>query len=150
KLDQHLSMFAADSAANLHKTLPAPDNRARNIRAAREFDRSEQFTSFEQGPRHARGFLRVTGWKATESAMNSFTALVFRRSTQQSALSTSAKFFLSLAAMVALTGCAVFSPKVDLKKIPVVSIEASQVNGPGIAPGDKSPLVVTVTDAKGK
>jgi hypothetical protein len=56
----------------------------------------------------------------------------------------------AMAAIFALTGCAVFSSKVDLKKIPVVSIDAAQANGPGIAPGDKSPLIVTVTDAKGK
>ena len=55
-----------------------------------------------------------------------------------------------MAAIFALTGCAVFSPKVDLKKIPVASIDATQANGPGIAPGEKSPLVVTVTEANGK
>jgi hypothetical protein len=61
---------------------------------------------------------------------------------------------MSLAALLALSGCAGLQMKlgmrVDLRKIPVASIQASQVNGPGIAPGDKSPLVVTVIQPDGK
>lgn len=92
--------------------------------------------------------------------MNSFTSLVFTRMIANNLLRRSARrIFFSMAtapaiatvfAVVALTGCAVFRPRVDLKKIPVVAIDATQVNGPGIAPGDKSPLVVTVTEANGK
>jgi hypothetical protein len=83
--------------------------------------------------------------------MNSFTSLVFNRATANRLVCRNAAgIFLSLGAMFAFSGCAVFSPKVDLKKIPVASIEATQANGPGIAPGDKSPLVVTVTEANGK
>jgi hypothetical protein len=139
------------------------------MRAAFAFELSKQFN-------HRR---------ATESAMNSFTSLVFNRSTRQSALSIqlflkflaqqgnlitragnqskipktiknifrfhkAARIFLSFGVMLALSGCGVFQHKVDLKKIPVVSIEATQANGPGIAPGDKSPLVVTVTQPDGK
>jgi hypothetical protein len=40
--------------------------------------------------------------------------------------------------------------KVYLAKTPVASIEASQPKGPGIAPGQKSPLVVVVTQPDGK
>jgi hypothetical protein len=40
--------------------------------------------------------------------------------------------------------------KVYLAKTPVASIQASLPNGPGIAPGEKSPLVVTVTEPDGK
>lgn len=40
--------------------------------------------------------------------------------------------------------------KVYLEKIPITSIAASLPNGPGIAPGEKSPLVVTVTRPDGK
>lgn len=39
--------------------------------------------------------------------------------------------------------------KVSLVKIPVASIEASLPKDPGIAPGEKSPLVVTVTETDG-
>jgi hypothetical protein len=40
--------------------------------------------------------------------------------------------------------------RVDLTKTPVASIEASLPKGPGIAPGQKSALVVTVTQPDGK
>jgi hypothetical protein len=40
--------------------------------------------------------------------------------------------------------------KADLAKIPVASIEVIQAKGPGIAPGQKSSLVVTVTQPDGK
>jgi hypothetical protein len=93
--------------------------------------------------------------------MNSFTSLVFNRAIASKLFSlrnflrrSARKVSLSIASASAITfalsGCAVFSPKVDLKKIPVASIEATQANGTGIAPGDKSPLVVTVTEANGK
>jgi len=86
--------------------------------------------------------------------MNSFKSLVFGRTIQNApARHNDAGISLSLSALAVaalLSGCAVFQHKVDLKKIPVVSIEAAQANGPGIAPGDKSPLVVTVTQPDGK
>src|SRR5262249_48337216 len=40
--------------------------------------------------------------------------------------------------------------KVYLEKIPLTSIAVSQPKGPGMAPGEKSPLVVTVTEPDGK
>lgn len=40
--------------------------------------------------------------------------------------------------------------RVDLTQTPVASMEASLPAGPGIAPGQKSPLVVTVTEPDGK
>jgi hypothetical protein len=40
--------------------------------------------------------------------------------------------------------------KVYLAKLPVASIAVSLPNGPGIAPGEKSPLVVVVTETDGK
>jgi len=89
--------------------------------------------------------------------MNSFTSFIFDRAIAKGLVRRNAcRIFLSIAtaptitAMFALTGCAVFSSKIDLKKIPVVSIAASQANGQGIAPGDKSPLVVTVVQPDGK
>jgi len=40
--------------------------------------------------------------------------------------------------------------RVHLDKLPVKTIEASMPNGPAIAPGESSPLVLTFTDASGK
>lgn len=61
---------------------------------------------------------------------------------------------LAAASLLALSGCAAVELKlgtrVSLAKIPVASIEASQPKGPGIGPGQKSPLVVTVTEPDGK
>jgi hypothetical protein len=87
--------------------------------------------------------------------MSSFKTLVFRRrisaaSLRQNICRSAARIFVPCAALLAMTGCAVFQHRVDLKKIPVASIQASQANGPGIAPGDKSPLVVTVIQPDGK
>jgi hypothetical protein len=63
------------------------------------------------------------------------------------------RFFVPLAAVVALSGCAAIQVKlgmrVYLKKIPITSIQAKQGNGQGIAPGEKSPLIVTVTQPDG-
>jgi hypothetical protein len=62
-------------------------------------------------------------------------------------------FFVPLAAVVALSGCAAIQVKlgmrVYLKKIPITSIQAKQSDGQGIAPGEKSPLIVTVTQPDG-
>lgn len=53
-----------------------------------------------------------------------------------------------------LSGCAALKVKlgmrVDLTKTPVASIKASLPNGPGMAPGEKTPLVVQVTEPDGK
>lgn len=61
---------------------------------------------------------------------------------------------MAAAAMLALNGCAAVKVKlgmrVYLQKTPVSSIAASLPNSPGIAPGEKSPLVVTVTQPDGK
>ena len=56
--------------------------------------------------------------------------------------------------LVSLTGCTSMKVKlgweVYLAKTPVVSIDAKLPKGPGIAPGQKSPLVVTVAEPNGK
>lgn len=61
---------------------------------------------------------------------------------------------LVVAALLALSGCAAVQVKLGMKvyleKIPVASIEASQPKDPGIGPGQKSPLVVEVTQPDGK
>ena len=58
------------------------------------------------------------------------------------------------ACLIALTGCTKLQVKLGwkiyLEKIPVKSIEASLPQGPAIAPGQKSPLVVTVLQPDGK
>jgi hypothetical protein len=61
---------------------------------------------------------------------------------------------LGLASVLALCGCSSVQVKlgtrVSLVKTPIVSMEASLPNDPGIVPGTKSPLVVAVTGADGK
>jgi hypothetical protein len=61
---------------------------------------------------------------------------------------------LAAVVLISMNGCAAIQvklgEKVYLAKIPVASIEASQPRGPGIGPGQKSPLVVTVTQPDGK
>jgi len=62
--------------------------------------------------------------------------------------------WLTGVSLVALSGCASIQAhlgmKVYLAQTPVTSIEISQPKGPGIAPGQKSSLVVTVTEPDGK
>jgi len=57
-------------------------------------------------------------------------------------------------ALLALSGCTSAKVKlgwkVQLDKTPIASIHASLPKGPGIAPGDKAPLVVAVTSPDGK
>jgi hypothetical protein len=71
------------------------------------------------------------------------------------------KFCCNFAALVGLAafllamhGCAAVQVKMGMKvylaKTPVASIEASLPKGPGIGPGQKSPLVVTLTQPDGK
>jgi hypothetical protein len=61
---------------------------------------------------------------------------------------------LGLASLLALCGCSAVQVKlgmrVSLAKTPIASIEASLPKDPGIAPGEKSPLVVSVTGPDGK
>ncbi len=61
---------------------------------------------------------------------------------------------LPLIFLLALSGCSAVQVKmgwrVSLAKTPVASIEASLPTDPGIAPGEKSPLVVAVTGPDGK
>lgn len=62
--------------------------------------------------------------------------------------------YVVLASALAMTGCAAIrlrlGSRVYLNKIPLTSIEASLPRGPGIAPGEESPLVVSVTEPGGK
>jgi hypothetical protein len=61
---------------------------------------------------------------------------------------------LALASLLLLTGCSKlevkFGLRVSLAKTPVKSIEASLQGDPGMAPGEKAPLIVDVTDTTGK
>jgi hypothetical protein len=60
----------------------------------------------------------------------------------------------ALAALLTLSACSSLKVglgmRVDLTKIPVASMEANLPKGPAIAPGQKSPLVVEVTQTDGK
>ena len=62
--------------------------------------------------------------------------------------------FVALTSLLGMSGCAAVQVKLGMKvylaKTPVTSIEASQPKGPGIGPGQKSPLVVAVTQPDGK
>jgi len=62
--------------------------------------------------------------------------------------------WLSGACLIGFSGCSAMKVKlgvrVDLTQTPVSSIEVSLPKGPGIAPGQKSPLVVQVTQPDGK
>jgi hypothetical protein len=59
-----------------------------------------------------------------------------------------------IAFVILLSGCAAMrvrlGMRVSLPKTPVASIKANLPNGPGIAPGENSPLVVVVTEPNGK
>lgn len=61
---------------------------------------------------------------------------------------------LNVLALLALTGCSNIQIKlgtrVSLAKIPMTSMEATLPKGSAIAPGEKSPLVVTLTGQDGK
>jgi len=58
------------------------------------------------------------------------------------------------ASLLALSGCAAVQVKLGMKvylaKTPITSIDVSQPKGPGIGPGQNSPLVVEVTQPDGK
>ncbi|MGA8865389.1 MAG: hypothetical protein WB510_00380, partial [Candidatus Sulfotelmatobacter sp.] len=70
------------------------------------------------------------------------------------ATSTCAAACLAAASLLALSGCTAMKVKlgwkVYLDKAPIASIAASLPKGPAIAPGEKSPLVVVVTQPDGK
>jgi hypothetical protein len=59
-----------------------------------------------------------------------------------------------LASLIVLSACATvqvhLGMKVYLAKTPIASTKATMPKGPGIAPGQKSPLVVVVTEPNGK
>lgn len=61
--------------------------------------------------------------------------------------------FLAAAALPVITGCAAvqvhLGMKVYLAKTPVTSIDVRQAKSPGIGPGQKSSLIVTVTETPG-
>jgi hypothetical protein len=61
---------------------------------------------------------------------------------------------MATASLLALSGCTSVKVKLGMKvylaKIPVASIAATLPKGPGIAPGEKSALVVVVTEPDGK
>src|ERR1700732_1069889 len=61
---------------------------------------------------------------------------------------------LGIAFLLALSGCTPIKVrlgvKVYLDQTPVTSIAASLPNGPGMAPGEKPPLVVVLTEPDGK
>ena len=73
---------------------------------------------------------------------------------QQPARSANWAAYLGLAFLLALSGCTPVKVrlgwKVYLDKIPITSMEVRLPKGPGIAPGEKSPLVVMVTEPDGK
>jgi hypothetical protein len=60
----------------------------------------------------------------------------------------------TLGALLALTSCAAVKVKLGMRvylaKVPVTSMQAHLVNGPAIAPGEKSPLIVQFTQPDGK
>jgi hypothetical protein len=68
--------------------------------------------------------------------------------------STSWAACLSVASLLALNGCTPLKVKLGMKvyldKTPIASIKASLREGQGIAPGEKSPLVVVLTGPDGK
>lgn len=61
---------------------------------------------------------------------------------------------LLLIAVTGLSSCSAVKVKlgmrVDLTKVDVASIDARLANAPGVAPGQKAPLIVTVTQTDGK
>jgi len=76
------------------------------------------------------------------------------KSSKKSPRKTTSVASISAICLVALSGCSAMKVKlgmrVDMATTPAASIEASLPKGPSIAPGQKSPLVVTVTQPDGK
>jgi hypothetical protein len=69
-------------------------------------------------------------------------------------LRTSATACLAVILLLGLSGCAAVKVKLGMRvylaKVQVTSIQASLLNGPAIAPGEKSPLVVQFAQPDGK
>jgi hypothetical protein len=69
-------------------------------------------------------------------------------------LRSNVSLILLLMAVIALSSCSAMKVKlgmrVDLTKVDVASIDARMANSPGVAPGQKAPLIVTVTQTDGK
>src|ERR1700684_2599987 len=69
-------------------------------------------------------------------------------------LHTSAATCLLLIVLLALSGCAAVKVKLGMRvylaQVQVTSMQASLLNGPAIAPGEKSPLIVQFTQPDGK
>jgi hypothetical protein len=61
---------------------------------------------------------------------------------------------LTVGCMLALVGCTSIKVRMGMRiylaKTPITSIAVSLPNGPGVAPGEKSPLIVTVAEPGGK
>src|ERR1035441_8668352 len=61
---------------------------------------------------------------------------------------------LTLAFVLALCGCSAIQVKLGMKvyvaKLPIATMQASLPKDPGIAPGEKSSLVVTLTQPDGR
>ena len=75
-------------------------------------------------------------------------------SSLKSASRRTLRVIVLIASLLALSACTSIKVKMGMKvyleKTPVASIAASLPNGPGIAPGEKSPLVVVVSEPDGK
>lgn len=88
------------------------------------------------------------------SARRAVSNPAFVRNKRLTQLITTGWLCLGTALLLMQTGCAAVKVKmgmrVELQKTPVASIAASLPNGPGIAPGEKSPLVVVVSGPDGK
>jgi hypothetical protein len=80
--------------------------------------------------------------------------LRFGPSTRFVVLQRIAFSIVALSSALSLTGCTAVKVKLGMRvylaKTQVSSIQAALPNGPGIAPGEKSPLVVSVTEPDGK
>jgi len=76
------------------------------------------------------------------------------RAREWGALNRFAQICMGAALLLALAGCTTVKVKLGMKvylaKTPIASIAANLPKGPGIAPGEKSPLVVVVTGPDGK
>jgi hypothetical protein len=70
------------------------------------------------------------------------------------AIASIAIICFDLLSMLAMSGCSSIQvklgTKVYLAKLPITAMEVSLPRNPGIAPGEKSPLVVTLTESGGK
>jgi hypothetical protein len=111
-------------------------------------DQSEREYAFNLDHRVLRWriFLRVRT-DLRSRTMNRATTLVVSRASKMAAV-------LGFAFLPGLSGCSRIQVglglRVSLAKVPVTSMEASLPKDPGVAPGEKSPLVVTFAASDGK